>query len=182
MIEQLSSREVYKNRWMRVREDEVRFPDGSKGIYGVVEKVDFVVVIPRHDNGTFELVEQFRYPVGGRFWEFPMGAWETRPDADLLEVAHGELGEETGLAAAQMTPLATGLHEASGHTTQCFSVYLATGLRAGTDEHRPDHEEQDMNTGAFSLAEIKTMIRTGKIKDQTTITALGLLMLMEEDA
>jgi hypothetical protein len=52
-IQQLSTRAVYENRWMRVREDEVRRPDGSQGIYGVVEKPDFVIVIPR-DGDTFE--------------------------------------------------------------------------------------------------------------------------------
>ena len=31
-----SSRTVYENRWIRVREDEVTGPDGD-GIYGVVQ-------------------------------------------------------------------------------------------------------------------------------------------------
>lgn len=181
MIEQLSSREVYKNRWMRVREDEVRFADGSTGIFGVVEKVDFVVVIPRHNDGTYELVEQYRYPVKGRFWEFPMGAWETRPDAELIDVAHGELGEEVGLMAREMTCLASGIHEASGHSTQCFSVYLATGLTTGSAQYKRDHEEQDLKSKRFTMDDIKAMIRSGQIKDQTTITAFGLLVLMEDN-
>ena len=39
-IRQLASREVYRNPWLRVREDEVEFPDGSTGSYAVVEKND----------------------------------------------------------------------------------------------------------------------------------------------
>jgi len=155
MIEQMSSRDIYQNRWMKLREDQVRFPDGSTGIYSVVEKVDFVIVIPRHADGRFELVEQYRYPVGARFWEFPMGAWETKPEAPLIEVAHGELGEETGLKAENMTLLTEGLHEAAGHSTQRFSVYLASGLSKSAIDHSPDHEEQDLKTGTFTLAEIK---------------------------
>jgi 8-oxo-dGTP pyrophosphatase MutT (NUDIX family) len=31
-VETLSSREVYRNAWMSVREDEVRWPDGTPGI------------------------------------------------------------------------------------------------------------------------------------------------------
>ena len=46
-----SSRIVYENRWMRVREDAIRRRDGSPGIYGVVEKDDFVVVVPVHEDG-----------------------------------------------------------------------------------------------------------------------------------
>ena len=43
-IETLSSRVVYQNRWMTVREDAIRRQDGSQGIYGIVEKADFAAI------------------------------------------------------------------------------------------------------------------------------------------
>lgn len=46
MIKQLSTKTVYENKWMKVREDNVEFSNGSRGIYGVVEKPDFAMVIP----------------------------------------------------------------------------------------------------------------------------------------
>jgi hypothetical protein len=52
-----SSRIVYENRWMRVREDATRRRDGTPGVYGVVEKVDFAVIAPIEDGMTW-LVEQ----------------------------------------------------------------------------------------------------------------------------
>ena len=72
----ISSREVYRNPWMSVREDQVVREDGSSGTYGVVDKPDFALVIPQDQDG-FWLVEQFRYPVGRRAWEFPQGSWGT---------------------------------------------------------------------------------------------------------
>ena len=36
----LSTRIAYENPWTRVREDKIRRPDGSDGIYGVVERPD----------------------------------------------------------------------------------------------------------------------------------------------
>ena len=78
-IRQLASREIYRNPWLRLREDEVEFPDGSTGVYAVVDKQDFVTVVPWSDGG-FWLVQQFRYPVGSREWEFPQGGW-ARPGA-----------------------------------------------------------------------------------------------------
>ena len=54
---------------MRVREDTIRRRDGSTGIYGVVAKPDFVVIVPVEDDGRVHLVEQYRYPVKGRYWE-----------------------------------------------------------------------------------------------------------------
>ena len=69
---------------MRVREDMIRRRDGSTGIYGVVEKPDFVVIVPVEDDGRVHLVEQYRYPVKGRYWEFPQGSWEREPGVDLI--------------------------------------------------------------------------------------------------
>ena len=96
------TRLVYENRWIRVREDAIRRRDGSAGIYGVVEKPDFVVVVPMGE-GVIHLVQQYRYPVQGRWWELPQGVWDARPDAAPVEAAHAELAEETGLRAAVMT-------------------------------------------------------------------------------
>jgi hypothetical protein len=70
-IETTGTRIVYENRWMRLREDTIRRRDGSSGIYSVVEKPDFVVVVPVEADGRLHLVEQFRYPVQGRYWESP---------------------------------------------------------------------------------------------------------------
>ena len=88
-IETTSARLVYENRWMRVREDTIRRPDGSSGIYGVVEKPDFVVIVPVDDDGRLHLVEQYRYPVKGRYWELPQGSWEQASGAEPLEMARG---------------------------------------------------------------------------------------------
>jgi len=82
-IQTLSSRVAYENRWMRVREDEIRYRDGTTGIYGVVEKSNYVVVVPLDSDDHLHLVEQYRYPIAIRCWEFPQGAWEGRPDAEL---------------------------------------------------------------------------------------------------
>jgi len=56
-IETTSTRLVYENRWMRVREDTIRRRDGSTGIYGVVEKPDFVIIVPVEDDGRVHLME-----------------------------------------------------------------------------------------------------------------------------
>src|SRR3954465_5022524 len=125
-MEQVSSRVVYRNPWMTVREDEVRRPDGSPGIFGVVEKPDFALVLPRFHEG-FWLVEQFRYPAGRRAWEFPQGSWGRDAVEDQVTLAHKELAEETGLRAGSMTHLGH-LFEAYGFSTQGFDVYLATEL------------------------------------------------------
>jgi 8-oxo-dGTP pyrophosphatase MutT (NUDIX family) len=169
-MEQVSSRVVYQNPWMTVREDEIRRADGSPGIYGVVEKPDFALVLPRWRDG-FWLVEQYRYPVGRRAWEFPQGSWGAGAGGDQLVLARQELAEETGLRATEMIHLGH-LYEAYGYCTQGFDVYLATGLAEG----EPDREasEQDMIHRAFSDTEINELIRTGGIVDAPSLAALTL--------
>lgn len=167
------SRIVYENRWMRVREDAIRRRDGSAGIYGVIEKDDFVVVVPVHDDGSITLVQQFRYPVGARFWEFCQGMWGG-PGADPALAAAHELAEETGLTAATLTE-AGQLYEGYGTMRQGFRVFLATGLTQGAP--RPEAEEQDMVSRRFPRAEVERMLRGCEIKDSVTLAAWGLLAL-----
>jgi ADP-ribose pyrophosphatase len=173
-IETIGTGLVYQNRWMRVREDRVRYRDGSTGIYGVVEKPDFVVIAAVDDAGRLQMVQQFRYPVGVRFWELPQGAWEQQPNADPIDVARGELQEETGFSAGQMSN-AGHLFQGYGYATQGYHVFLARDLTQGKPAR--DREEQDLLTRSFRLAEVEAMICNGEIQDATTVAALGLLRL-----
>lgn len=167
------TRVVYENRWMRLREDAIRRRDGSAGIYGVVERPDFVVVAAV-EGGRIHLVEQYRYPVRGRYWELPQGSQDQLAGADPPELARAELREETGLEAATMVH-AGRLFLGYGYSAQAYDVFLATGLRHG--ERDLDHEEQDLVTRAFAVAEFEAMVRDGAVADASTVAALGLLRL-----
>jgi 8-oxo-dGTP pyrophosphatase MutT (NUDIX family) len=156
---------------MTIREDEVAWPDGTTGIYGVVVKPDFAVVLPQ-ENGGFWLVEQFRYPTGHRSWEFPMGAWPPGHEGGgPLELARTELVEETGLRADSWHHLGR-INAANGHSTARFDVYLATGLRQG--EHRREATEADMVQRFVTEAELSGMIRSGQLIDAPSLAAWAL--------
>ena len=172
-VDTLDSREVYRNAWMSVREDRVRRADGSDGIYGVVDKPDFALVIPRDEHGLW-LVEQYRYPVRRRAWEFPQGSWGNGTSGSPVELAAAELREETGLRAAHVRHLGH-LYGAYGFCSQGFDVYVATGLTPGV----PDREvtEQDMRQRHVSEDELRALIRTGEVVDGPTVAAYGLLLL-----
>ncbi|MCM4076259.1 NUDIX domain-containing protein [Paractinoplanes hotanensis] len=169
----MSSRVVYRNPWMTVREDEIRHPDGSPGIFGVVEKPDFALVLPRWAGG-FWMVEQFRYPVGRRAWEFPQGSWGRNATGDQAALARQELAEETGLRAGSLTHLGH-LFEAYGYSPQGFDVYLASDLEEGAPDREPS--EQDMVHRSFRDDEILAMIRSGRIVDAPSLAALTLYRL-----
>ena len=119
------------------------------------------------------LIEQFRYTVGGRYWEFPQGGWEV---AEVVpeDLARGELREETGLTADRMTHLST-LQIAYGVMNQKHYVFLAEGLTMG--ESAPDAEESDLVLRRVSVAEFEAMILDGTIVDNCTVSAWGLYLL-----
>jgi 8-oxo-dGTP pyrophosphatase MutT (NUDIX family) len=165
-----SSRVVYSNRWITVREDQTLRPDGSAGIYGVVHKADFVLIVPYADAG-FYLVEQYRYPVRGRYWEFPQGSWEESPDADPDRLARAELAEETGLTARTLTPIGW-LYPSYGFCDHGFHVMVATGLTPG--QPRPGPDEIGLRSQWFGAEEVWQLIADGQITDAHTVAALGL--------
>ncbi|MCW2902120.1 MAG: hydrolase [Streptosporangiaceae bacterium] len=174
-IRKLSSQVVYENRWMTVREDRIERPDGSRGVYGVVDKPDFALVIPAEHDG-FHLVEEYRYPIGRRSWSFPQGGYPDKREGDPEELARAELAEETGLRARTLTRLGF-LHGSHGTTGQGFHAFLATGLEPG-DTAR-EAEEQDMRQRLVTRGDFEQMIRDGAITDDSTVAAYTLLLLHE---
>jgi len=172
-IKQLDSRIVYRNKWMSVREDRILRPSGNEGIFGVVDKSDFVVIVPVQD-GHIHLVEQYRYPVAGRFWELPQGSWEGDQQADHIHIAAGELREETGLTAGNMVYVGF-QYLAYGYSSQGYHVYLATDLTQSTNNL--DSEEEDLITRKVSLHDFENMLADGIIKDATTLAAYSLTKL-----
>ena len=171
-ITTLSSREVYHNHWMRLREDEILRSNGEKGIYGVVEKDDSAIILPI-DQGRIWLVEQFRYTIQERALELPQGGWEMKIE-NPVELARGELKEELGMDAAEMTCLGS-LWIAYGFTRQKQHVYLATGLTQ--TERDPDAEEHDLIVRSVPVKEFEQMMFDGVIRDNCTLAAWGLYLL-----
>ncbi len=171
-IRPISSREVFSNRWLRLREDAIEYADGSRGMYTVLEKDDFALVIPYADGG-FWLVQQYRYPVGSREWEFPQGGWPSGRDGSAVELAAAELAEETGFRAS-LQHLGR-LFTAYGYSSQSYDVFLASELIAG-DTDRED-TEADMVHAWFAEDEVAAMIRRGEFRDAHSVAALTLFEL-----
>lgn len=172
-IKTISQKVVYKNKWLTLREDEIVRSGGKPGIYGVVEKPDFAIVIPV-DGDKVHMVSQYRYTIGQRQLEFPQGAWEDNPEADPTALAAGELREETGLVAKTMEYLGF-QYLAYGFCDQGYHIYVARDLTQG--ERQLDAEEEDLTCHVVSLTDLEAKIISGEIKDASTCNAFGLARL-----
>ena len=151
---------------------EILRSNGVHGIYGLVEKDDAAIIIPI-DNGRVWLVEQFRYSIGERALELPQGGWEMEID-NSEELARGELREEIGLDAAEMTCLGW-IWIAYGFTRQKQHVFLATGLTTAPGDR--DAEEHDLIPRSFTIEEFEQMMLDGTIRDGCTLSAWGLYLM-----
>jgi len=172
-IKQLDSKIVYQNKWMSIREDKILRPSGAEGTYCVLDKMDFVVIVPIQDNHIY-LVEQYRYPVKGRYWELPQGSLEGDLESNHLDAAKRELREETGLISNKMVYVG---HQflAYGYSSQGYHIYLATDLEQGLNDLDP--EEEDLVTKKVTIEKFEEMLRTEIIKDATTLNAYSAVKL-----
>lgn len=175
----ISSREVYRNRWTRVREDIFEYGEGERGLYGVVDKDPACIVIALEDTAegpALWLVRQFRYTVQGTYFEMPQGGWE-EAEVDPEEMARGELREETGLRAERLTPLGT-LWIGYGVMNQMHHIFVAEGLTLGDTARDP--EEHDMTVHRVPVAEFERMLLDGRVMDNCTAAAWGLYLVWKK--
>ena len=158
---------VYENPWIRVREDVAELPDGRTTIYGVVQCVGAVGVLPFLDPDTVVLVGQYRYVAGGFFWEMPTGA--PAAGEPIEEAAQRELAEEAGYCADRLTRLCS-FHTSKSVLDEVAHIYMAEGLRPARATTSDDTEF--IETRAFPFAEVLRMVEAEEIKDAMTIVAV----------
>jgi 8-oxo-dGTP pyrophosphatase MutT (NUDIX family) len=163
----LSTRQVYDNPWITVREDAVIRPDGAPGIYGVVEfKNHAVGIVPVDDEGYTWLVGQYRYTLEEYTWEIPAGG---APQGQTpLETAARELQEEVGLVAEQWTSLGP-VQTSNSCTSERGEIFLAEGLTMGPSS--PEGTEV-LQLWRLPLQQALDMAADGTIADALSVIGL----------
>jgi len=165
-----STRVVYDNGRLRLREDAVVQPDGEPGSYTYLELPwPVVAIVPVSEDGEVYLVRQWRYPWRRNSWEIPAGHGE--PDEAPLAGARRELAEEVGLQAAHWEPLGTGYSSAS--VDAHYHLFLARGLSPAADGHHRDGAEHDLIARHIPLVAAVQAAADGRI--QHSMSVVGLL-------
>lgn len=165
--QRLSSKTVYENDWMQVREDDVINPGGGRNAYGHVHfKNRAVAIIPLDDQDNTWLVGQERYTLDDYSWELPMGGAPLGEEP--LAAAQRELLEETGITARNWTELMR-LHTSNSITDELGLVFIATDLSIG----EPDFEEtEDLAIRKLPVDDAVQMALDGEITDAISVAAL----------
>ncbi len=168
-----SSRIVYENQWVRVREDEVIRPDGCPGIYGVIEIRPSVGVVAINERDEVVLVGQWRYSVNRYSWEVPRGG--SHPgEVDMLSVAKRELAEEAGVRAEHWQTLGR-VDNCNGVADDTQTLYLASGLSSTARNLDP---EEEITVQWLPFDEALRMAMDGRITEVCSVAALFRVALL----
>ena len=162
-----SSKPIYDNPWISVREDQVITPTGTNGIYGVVHLKNYALGIIALDKDlNIYLVGQYRYPLDSYSWELPEGGGDL--NTPPLESAKRELKEETGIEAEEWE-LICKFHTSNSITDEVGFLYLAQDLTQGKTCF---DETEDIIVKKIPLKQALEMITKGEITDIISITGI----------
>ena len=162
----LSSRTIYRNPWLVLREDRVIRPDGAEGIYSVVEMRPSCGIVAINEDNQIALVGQWRYVHDRYSLEIPTGGSELGETP--LDAAKRELLEETGLTAEDWTGLGT-IDNSNGCTTDVAHVFLARSLTTGSSIPQGD-EQVELRWMPF--ADAVAAVMEGKITESVSVAGI----------
>lgn len=156
----------YENPFMRITKSIVLRPNKNKDPYYVLDRrSNFSIAIPIDNKGFTYLVGQYRFPPRFYSWEFPMGVVTGKSSLDM---AKGELQEETGITAKQWQQIGM-FQVAPALTDQKAYVFIARELSFGS---AMPEENEFIKVKKASFKEIEEMVKKGEILDGPTISAL----------
>ncbi len=97
------SREVYRNPFITVREDQAVQENGEESRFGIVEMKPGVSVLPLDDDGHVHLIEVYRFTLDRTMTEAIAGGMDEGETP--REAAERELREEAGITAEELIAL-----------------------------------------------------------------------------
>jgi ADP-ribose pyrophosphatase len=163
----VSSREIYQNKWMRLREDVAQMPDGRTTIYGVCSFGRCVGVLPFVDKDSVILVRQYRYVQREDFrWEMPTGGLKAGESPE--EAIQRELAEEAGYQAGRLEPINV-YYTSKSICDETAYLYLGYDL---TRHHMPPDDTEFFEVATFPFDQVLRMVRVSEIRDGMTVIAV----------
>lgn len=163
----VSTREIYQNKWMRVREDIAEMPNGKTTLYGICDFGECVGVLPFVDDDHVVMVRQYRYAQSeGHRWEMPTGgihAGETPETA-----AQRELMEEIGYRAGSLNYISS-LYSSKAICRETAHLYIGRDL---VEASAPPDDTEFIEVAVLPFAEVLEMVLTSQIRDSMTMIAV----------
>ena len=155
----LSSRDILRDRWVRLRADRCEIAPGKIiEPYYVLEETEWVHAFVRDERDRVLLIRQYRYAADAVGYELPGGT--TDAGEDLLAATQRELLEETGYAAENWRHLAAPFANPARQNNRihCFVADRARLVGAPSLE-----ETEDIVAEFVEPARVLELIRSGAV-------------------
>lgn len=169
---------IYDWFGLRLVRDDLEQRNGERFEYTYVEHPGSVIVLPRLVSGEYVLVEQYRYPIRQRSLELPAGALDGVEAA--VETARRELFEETSLRAGELRELGR-IAPSNGFCSEWMVVFVADGLTGTPEPHTTTTVREHHVIITVDEATLLRHVRSGRITDGATLSALMLWLLDREE-
>ncbi len=174
----LSTRVEFDNRWAGIYVDEVRLPNGVEYEYTRLRPAGVGVAVAAFDGeGRILLEREYRHGLGQVIWQLPGGLVDE--GEDLIAAGLRELAEETGYAPKAVNDETVrylggvwdnpGLGPTVSHVVAAFDVVPSAAAALEPTEFIALHW--------CSVDWLKEAVRSGEIKERTTVAAVAYLVL-----
>lgn len=162
-----TTKQIYENPWINVKEYGVIHPGGKDGIYGVVHFKNIAIgIIPLDEHNNTWLVGQYRYTLNKYSWEIPEGGGKL--DVPPIQSAERELLEETGIKAGVWKEIMR-MDLSNSVTDEIGIVYIARELTF--HDPSPDEDEK-LEIRKLPFEEAFNMALSGEITDGLALNAI----------
>lgn len=159
---------IYKSDWINVYTDKVEMPSGK-----IIEKYhvldypnDSVVVLITNTKGEICFVESLRYSTQKVEWELPAGGIDA--NEEITKAAQREVKEETGFDTTNLQ-FEYSFNPSNGMSNQ--TIHIVSGKAENQQPSSFDTDEV-LAVHWLSIAEVKELIRTKKLTDGISFTAV----------
>ncbi|MGB0388782.1 MAG: NUDIX hydrolase [Ardenticatenaceae bacterium] len=167
----LSEEIPFENRWIQVRIEQLRLPDGREYSYSIVDRPkQGVAVFLFDEEGRLLLEREYRHPVAQVVWQVPGGLID---ESEMpLVSAQRELREETGYEAQKWLDLGE-FYDNPGLGNASSRLFLAHHPRKVAEPSWDEAEE--IETHWVTQTWLREAITRGEIVDRVVLAGIGML-------
>ncbi len=160
---------MHKGSIVEFYKDTMEIPGGGTEYFDFIKHKGAAAVVPVLPDGRILMVRQYRNALDAYTLEIPAGA-KNGAHEPTLDCAYRELEEETGYRAEKedISFLLT-MYTTVAFCNEKIDIYLAKNLKK-TSQHLD--EDEFIEVCAYTMDELKEMVKNKEIVDGKTIAAL----------